>query len=151
MPNLVAKASITIAAPAAQVWDALVKPDLIKQYMFGTTASSDFEEGGPITWKGEWKGKAYEDKGTILRVEPRRRLQYSHYSPLSGVPDTPENRHTVTIELTEARGQTRVDLSQDNNASEESREHSEKNWRGVLEGLKRLLESTAPGARTLMV
>jgi len=63
----------------------------------------------------------------------------------------PENRHTVTIELTEARGQTRVDLSQDNNASEESREHSEKNWRGVLEGLKRLLESTAPGARTLMV
>jgi len=114
-------------------------------------AEPDFEEGGAITWKGEWKGKAYEDKGTILKVEPRRRLQYSHCSPLSGVPDTPGNRHTVTIALPAARGQTRVDLSQDNNASEESREHSEKNWRGVLEGLKRLLESTAPGARTLMV
>ena len=49
MPNFVAKASITIAAPAARVWDALVKPDLIKQYMFGTTASSDFEEGRPRT------------------------------------------------------------------------------------------------------
>jgi len=117
-----------------------VKPDLIRQYMFGAAVVSDFQEGSPITWTGEWQGKPYQDKGRILKVEPRRELQYSHFSPLSGLPDTPENHHTVTLELTEARGQTRVALSQDNNATEEAREHSQQNWKGMLEGLKKLLE-----------
>ena len=72
-------------------------PEAIRRYMFGTTVVSDWKEGGPIVWKGEWKGKAYEDKGVILRLEPERILQYSHFSPQSGLPDTPENHHTVTI------------------------------------------------------
>jgi uncharacterized protein YndB with AHSA1/START domain len=138
--NLVAKASLGIAAPVAKVWDALVNPQVIKQYMFGTTVVSDWLPGSPITWTGEWKGKPYEDKGTIRKIEPRRLLQYSHYSPLSGLPDTPENHHTVTIELSKEGAQTRVSLSQDNNASEQAREHSEKNWKMMLEGLKKLLE-----------
>jgi uncharacterized protein YndB with AHSA1/START domain len=138
--NLIAKTSLNIAAPVAKVWDALVNPQLIKQYMFGTTVASDWQKGSPITWKGEWKGKPYEDKGKIRQIEPRRRLQYSHYSPLSGLPDTPENHHTVTIELSVEGAQTRVSLSQDNNAAEEAREQSEKNWKMMLEGLKKLLE-----------
>jgi uncharacterized protein YndB with AHSA1/START domain len=113
--NLIARTWLSIAAPAARVWDALVNPQLIKQYMFGTTVVSDWQQGSPITWKGEWKGKPYEDKGKILKVEPRRLLQYSHYSPLSGLPETPENHHTVTIELSAEGTQTRVSLSQDNN------------------------------------
>ncbi len=140
MPKtLIAQASISIAAPVGKVWDALVNPQLIKQYMFGTTVVSDWKQGSAITWKGEWKGKPYEDKGKIQKVEPRRLLQYSHYSPLSG-PDTPENHHTVTIEIVEAGKQTRVSLSQDNNAGEEARQHSEQNWKMMLDGLKKLLE-----------
>jgi uncharacterized protein YndB with AHSA1/START domain len=33
--NLIAKASININAPSEKVWDALVTPEAIKQYMFG--------------------------------------------------------------------------------------------------------------------
>ena len=40
--------------------------------MFGTDAVSDWKEGSPITWKGEWEGKHYEDRGVILRLEPER-------------------------------------------------------------------------------
>lgn len=138
--NLIAQASVSIAAPAAKVWDALVNPQMIKQYMFGTTVVSDWQEGSPISWKGEWKGKAYEDKGRIRKIKPRQLLQYSHYSPLSGLPDTPENHHLVTIELSEKGPETRVSLSQDNNATDEARQHSEKNWMMMLEGLKKLLE-----------
>src|SRR5919199_1123323 len=93
--NLVARASITIDAPRAQVWSALVNPEAIKQYMFGTNVVSDWREGSPIVWKGEWQGKSYEDKGVILELKPGRTLQYSHFSPLSGAPDRPENYHTV--------------------------------------------------------
>lgn len=138
--NLVATASITVDAPSSRVWDALVNPAAIKQYFFGTTVLTDWREGSPIVWKGEWQGKPYEDKGVILQFKPGRKIQYTHYSPLSGAPDKPENYHTVTVELSGEGNQTRVSLSQDHNANEEEREHSAKNWEMVLAGLKKFVE-----------
>ncbi len=138
--GLVAEASISIKASTARVWDALTNPTLIRQYMFGTDAVSDWRKGSRIVWKGEWQGNKYEDKGTILRLEPKRLIQYSHFSPLSGLPDRPENYHTVTIELTGKEEETLVSLSQDNNANEDEREHSQKNWAMMLENLKKILE-----------
>jgi uncharacterized protein YndB with AHSA1/START domain len=138
--GLIARASITINAPIGKVWDALVNPEKIKQYMFGTNAVSDWKEGSSIIWKGEWEGKKYEDKGLILKLDPGHMIQYSHFSPLTGQPDIPENYHTVTIELSGKGIQTLVSLSQDNNTTEEAREHSEKNWNMMLGGMKKFLE-----------
>ena len=138
--NLIARAAVTIAAPASVVWDALVNPEIIREYMFGTSVVSDWREGSPIVWKGEWQGRAYEDRGSILRVEPGRKLQFTHFSPLSGLPDTPDNYHTVTIELSGTGKRTRVSLVQDNNLTEESRAHSEQNWEAVLATMKKILE-----------
>lgn len=137
----VARASTNIRANAAAIWDALTTPEKIKQYMFGTTVASDFREGSPITWKGEWEGKPYEDKGEILKAIPNRRLQYTHFSPLAGLPDQPENYHTVTVDLAEKDGETAVSLAQNNNPTDEARQHSEKNWSMMLEGLKKMLET----------
>jgi uncharacterized protein YndB with AHSA1/START domain len=138
---LTANAKTTIEVPVARVWHALVTPALIKRYMFGAIVESDWKEGSPISWKGDWKGKPYEDKGVILRQEPGRTLSYSHWSPLSGAPDTPENRHTVTIELSGEGARTYVSLSQDNNKSVDERDHSEKNWETFLSGLKQVVET----------
>jgi len=138
--NLVANATVTVDAPKDKVWAALVDPKSIKQYMFGTDLTSDFREGSPITWKGEWQGKPYEDKGTVLQVQPGELLQYTHFSPLAGLPDKPENYHTVTITIASAGDGTRVSLSQDNNATEEEKKHSEDNWKMMLAKLKEFLE-----------
>jgi uncharacterized protein YndB with AHSA1/START domain len=138
--NLIARVSITTNAPITDVWNALVNPKAIKQYMFGTNVVSDWKEGSPIVWKGEWQGKSYEDKGVILQLKPERTIQYSHFSPLSGLPDKPESYHTVTIELSNDGAQTRVSLSQDNNQTEQEREHSENNWGMMLTSLKKFLE-----------
>jgi uncharacterized protein YndB with AHSA1/START domain len=135
-----AQAKTTIHAPASKVWEAITKPDLIKQYLFDTDVISDWKVGSPITYKGEWEGKSFEDKGKILTFEPNKRLRSTHWSPLSGVPDTPENYHTVTYELSGRDGSTDVTITQDNNASEEERAHSEQNWNTVLDHMKRLLE-----------
>ena len=141
MPGtFVAEVQTEIKAPVAKVWEALVEPAKIKQYMFGTDAVSDWQEGAPIVWKGEWQGKPYEDKGVILQLQPERVLQYSHFSPLSGQPDLPENYHTVTIMLSPQGSATNVTLSQDNNASEEEREHSQQNWGTMLNSLKKFVE-----------
>lgn len=138
--DLVAHASTTVEAPVAVVWDALVNPAVIKEYMFGADVTSNWKEGDPIVWKGEWQGKTFEDRGVILRVRPNRLLSYSHFSPLEGKPDVPENYHTVTVQLAEDEGGTRISLSQDNNATEQTREHSEKNWNMALAGLKKAVE-----------
>ncbi|HEY9167700.1 MAG TPA: SRPBCC family protein [Candidatus Kryptonia bacterium] len=138
--DFVAKKSITINVPISRVWDALVNPKLIKQYMFGTDVVSDWKQGSPIVWKGEWQGKSYEDRGIILRIEPERLIEYTHFSPLSGVPDVPENYHTVTVELSPAAGGVRLSLSQANNPTDEARKHSESNWEMMLKGMRSFLE-----------
>ena len=136
-----AEAKTTIHAPASQVWEAITKPELIKQYLFGTDVISDWKEGSPITYKGEWQGKPFEDKGEILKVEPEKRLVSTHWSPLSGVPYTPENSHTVIYKLNGNGDSTEVTIIQDNNANEKEKTESEQIWRTVLEGMKKLLES----------
>ena len=135
-----AKATTTIHAPVSKVWQALVNPEIIKQYLFNTDVISDWEVGSPIIYRGEWEGKPFEDKGKILEIEPEKVLRSTHWSPLSGVPDTPENYHTVSYALFEKGDTTEVTITQDNNASEEEKVHSEKNWRTVLDGMKKLLE-----------
>lgn len=138
--NNIAKAETTINTSADKVWTALTDPETIKKYMFGATVVSDWKEGGKIVWKGEWEGKSYEDKGKILSLEPNKKLQYSHFSPLTGLDDIPENYHIVTIELAENDEQTAVTLTQDNNADEKTKDHSEKNWKMMLASLKKILE-----------
>jgi len=136
----VAKASIAINVPISKVWNALVDPEAIKRYMFGATVVSDWREGSSIAWKGEWQGRPYQDKGVILRFKPQRTLQYTHFSPLSGVPDTPDNYHTVTFDMSTEGNKTRIVLTQDNNPTEQAREHSERNWNTMLTTLKKFLE-----------
>ena len=138
--KLIAKAETTINVSADKVWDALINPEIIKNYMFGTTVVSDWKVGSSIIWKGEWQGKPYEDKGVILQIAPKTKLQYSHFSPLTGLADSPENYHTVTIELAEKGVATLVALYQDNNSNDKEKEHSEKNWAMMLSGLKKVVE-----------
>ena len=138
--NYLAKTSININVPREKVWEALTVPNLIKQYLFGTEVTTDWQVGSPITYKGTWEGKTYEDKGVVLENEPGRLLVSTFWSSLSGVPDLPENYQTVRYELSSENGGTRLTLTQDNNATQEDAEHSEQNWNMVFAGLKKLLE-----------
>ena len=140
MNNFVATAETDIAAPPGRVWAALTDPEQIKEYMFGAQVVTDWKQGSPIRWKGEYEGKSYEDRGEIVEIEPERRLKVTHFSPLSGREDRPENYHTVLYELEARGGMTRVSLSQDNNPSEAAAEHSRANWQTMLAGLKQLAE-----------
>ncbi len=136
--------SVTIDAPKGEVWDALTNPAKVKQYLHGTEMSTDWREGSPIFWRGEWKGKPYEDKGKVLEVKPQRLIKYTHWSPLGGSEDKPENYHTVTYELAGEDGRTILTLTQDNNPTKEEAEKMAKdNWGPVLQALKKTAEKEA--------
>lgn len=136
--------SVTIDAPKGEVWDALTNPAKVKQYLHGTEMSTDWREGSPISWRGEWKGKPYEDKGKVLEVKAQKLIKYTHWSPLGGSEDKPENYHTVTYELAGDDGKTVLTLTQDNNSTKEEAEKMAKdNWGPVLQALKETAERQA--------
>lgn len=138
--NHIARVSKRVDATASDVWEALTSPEKIGRYMFDTTVDTDWKPGSEITWEGEWDGKRYRDKGTVLAYEPERRISYSHFSPLAGTEDISENYHIVNIELSPTDEGTVIDLTQDNNRSDEARQHAEENWAQMLQGLQEVVE-----------
>jgi uncharacterized protein YndB with AHSA1/START domain len=141
MAGFVASAEVDIKAPRERVWQALTDPAEIKQYFFGSDVESDWRPGSPIVWSGEYEGKSYQDKGEVLEVEPNRLLKHTHYSPMSGQPDKPENYHTLTYELTEHGDVTHVSLTQDNNGDQDEATRASTTWATVLNGLKETAEA----------
>jgi len=130
-----------INAPADKVWHALITPELIQKYFFGTKAVSDWKKGSTIDYSGVWEGKPYHDKGIIREMIPGKKMTISHWSDRSGKPDLPENYSDHSYQLESEGNQTRLTMSQDDTfQSEESRNNAWKHWDVVMDGLKKLLE-----------
>jgi uncharacterized protein YndB with AHSA1/START domain len=138
--NLIAKASVSINSDPANVWKGLTDPTLIKQYFFGTEAKSAWKKGSSLVFTGEWQGTKYEDRGTILEIDPPQYLKYSYWSSFSGKPDVPENYANISYTLVSKGKGTELTVTQDGLATDEAVQESLKNWHSVLDGLKKLLE-----------
>lgn len=132
--------TITINASPAAVWKALTTPELISEYLMGTHVTTDWNEGSPIRYEGEYEGKKYQDKGTILKIEPEKIFQSTYWSSMGGKEDKPENYNMVTYTLENQGYQTLVSLKQDNIATEKEKEHVTQNWTMVLKKLKEVVE-----------
>jgi uncharacterized protein YndB with AHSA1/START domain len=135
-----AQASVVIGAGPGRVWQALTDPADVKEYFLGTHVTSTWLPGEPVTFEGEWQGKPYRDKGTVLEARPNELLRITHYSPLSGLPDEPDNYHTVEYGLEPVGEGTRVSIVQGNNRNDGEVAESEKLWGMVLANLKEYLE-----------
>ena len=118
------QASVTIEAPADEVWEALTTPELIKRWFFGVDTETDWEVGSPIVHRGEYQGKPYEDSGTIVRFEPGRLFVHTHWSPLSGLPDRPENHQEVAWALSGNDDVTELTVTEHNLPSEDAKKVS---------------------------
>ena len=138
--NLTATKSIVIAASPERVWEALTDPAQIKQYMWGSEAVSDWRQGSPLIYRGVWEGKPFEDKGTILEIDPPRLLRTNYYSPLSGKPDVPENYAEVSYSVREVSGGSELTVTQGNIEDEAGKARAEGNWGTALEGIRKVIE-----------
>jgi uncharacterized protein YndB with AHSA1/START domain len=144
--HIIGNASILINASVDQVWEALTEPGIIKQYFFNTNTKTDWKAGSPIVFSGEYEGKSYVDKGTVLDVEKNKHIKYTYWSQLSGMEDKPENYVTITYKLSEQLDGTLLQVSQENIPNQEMKKHSEENWKKVLNNLKKLLEERSATA-----
>lgn len=147
MTDHVAHAEVEISASRQQVWDALTDPDAISAFMFGAKVETDWDEGSPITWTGEYDGREFQDRGEILEVVESQRLRLTHFSPLSGDDDVPENYHTLDYRLADEGDSTRLTLDQSGNDSEAQAEEFAANWQSMLEQVKTYVEAGHLGGR----
>jgi uncharacterized protein YndB with AHSA1/START domain len=145
---LFVKNEITISAPAAKVWDALVNPELTKQYMFGCETVSDWKIGSSLEWKGLYEGADMVFvKGEILEIQPEKFLTYSTIDPNSGIDDTSENYLRVTYALSAKGNDTLLEVTQGDYATvaEGDRRYQEawnngEGWNPILTEIKKLVE-----------
>lgn len=140
MNDLDTSVSMLIHAPVQEVWKALTTPEMIKRWFFGVETETDWTPGSSIVHRGEYQGKPYVDKGTIIRFQPPELLVHTHWSDVSGTPDEPEHYQEVTWALAELEGATELTISERNLPSEEAKDVSEQGWKAALESLKALLE-----------
>ncbi|RYZ46707.1 MAG: hypothetical protein EOP49_22805, partial [Sphingobacteriales bacterium] len=113
MSSLFVNNQILINAPAEKVWDALVNPAQTKKYMFGCETVSDWKKGSELLWKGEYEGKEMVFvKGSILDIQPEKKLVYTTIDPNSAIDDTSENYLQVTYELIPDGEKTMLNVSQ---------------------------------------
>lgn len=137
--NLKIVKETTIQASPASVWDALINPEKIKVYLFGTDVQSGWKKGDPILFTGTWNGTAYEDRGVIQEIESETILQYTYRSSFSSLPDGPENYSMITIRLEPGEAGVRCILEQAGFESTEAMEHSRNSWEEVLKNLRRVV------------
>jgi uncharacterized protein YndB with AHSA1/START domain len=140
MKEFIANAKIEINASPSAVWNALVEPTIVKQYLFGTEMIADWKVGGSIIYKGQWNGKNYEDKGKIIKLVPEKILVTTYWSSLSTLPDLPENYKTISYKIDKNKNSTILEIIQNNNKTEEEKNHSQDNWKLVLTKIKEILE-----------
>lgn len=139
--ELIATITISIDKKDTIVWDAMVNPETIKQYMYGTETHTTWVLGSPITFTGEWQGQPYTDKGVILDINPLRVLSYSYWSPLSGTDDFEDNYTHVTFHLSAFDNNTIVTITQDNLEDDEAVVKAEDNWMKVAHKMKEVIEN----------
>jgi len=128
-----------IKAPVAAVWNALIDPEIVKQYFFGSNQETNWEVGGQILWTGEYEGQAYTDKGIVQEYNPNEKVAYSYLSSWSGKEDKPENYLYVSYSLKPVESGTELTVTQ-SNYDEERAKHSLDNWGVVIDGLKKIVE-----------
>lgn len=139
----IAEANIDLAASRSIIWDALTNPAIIKQYFFGTEADSDWQLGKTITFRGEWDGKPYKDKGVILEITPEYCVKYNYWSSMSDKDDKAEHYRAVSYEIKESESKSgchTLSITQECDTAAQ-RDDSSNNWAYILKSLQTLLES----------
>lgn len=143
--DLVVAKSIDINAPTAKVWEALTKPEVIKEYLFGTETITDWKVGSEIIFQGTYGDNneySYRDKGIVRENILNELLSYSYWSGFSGLEDKLENYSLVTYTLINKGGNTtNFTWTQQGFGTEEGYNHSASGMDDFLKKIKDVVEA----------
>lgn len=136
--------SILIQASPQELWKHLTTPALMKIWMgdaeMNIEVLSDLKPGSPITIRG-FHHVQFENKGTILQLEPYTLFQYEYLSSMSHLENITENYTTVTFRLVQKERATELTVEAENFPTVEIYKHLEFYWNGTLQIIQLQIES----------
>lgn len=137
---------ITIEAPPAAVWRALTDVSEMAVWMadeaVGLVVETDWIPGASIRMRGHLHGP-FENTGSVVAVEPLRRLCWTHLSSLSRAADLPEHHATIDVQLAPRHDATDVAVMLTGYDAEAVGEHLDFYWGVALGQLRRHVLGTA--------
>lgn len=120
-----------------KVWDALVNPDKIAQYMFGSRAESSWQKGDDLKFYMEKDGhRALVVHGSIVEIEKPRLLEHTLFPSTWDMEDIPENYLTVRYLIRPEGSGSKLEITQ---TGFENAAQGEKRYKDVMEGWKAAL------------
>jgi uncharacterized protein YndB with AHSA1/START domain len=131
---------LTINASREKVWEALTKPEKVKDWQYGSELTTDWNVGNEIRFKSEWEGQIFEQWGTVLEFEPNEKLKYNLFAPRPDLNDKPENYFEMEYKLTEKGNGTELKIIQEDNRPGAKQEPEQGEENPVLKMLKELIE-----------
>ena len=131
MSKLYTEDEVFIKAPVSKVWEALIDPEMTKQYMFGCEVECDWKPGSPVIWRGAEDGVEYV-KGHLVQFEKEKCFAFTTFDPHAEYEDIPENYLTATYTLSSDHNGTTLKVTQGDYAA-------------VAEGQKRYEDTIAQG------
>lgn len=133
---------VTIDAPVSKVWDVITKPELVKQWQYGSDLTTDWQVGSDIRFHSEWQGSVYEQWGKVLEVVPHSMVRYSLFAPRPGLEDIPENYFVMTYTVEEQEDNTILTIEMNDNRSGSSvQESADEDGQSILTLLKSIAEA----------
>ncbi|MDQ6471205.1 SRPBCC family protein [Flavobacterium sp. LHD-80] len=133
--------TIVLNAPIEKVWNSLTKPELVKQWQYGSDLSTNWEKGSEIRFRNEWQGQVFEQWGTILEVIPNEKISYSLFFPRPELEDKPENYFIMNYLLSEENQKVKLEIIQEDNRPRAVQEEPQGEENPILQGLKALVEA----------
>lgn len=127
-------------ATPAQVWQAIIDPELTRNYYYGTAILSDWKVGS--AWTSRSGDELYLE-GEILEIDPPRRLVQTFHVASPEEDSINDGPSIVTWAVTPVADGTRVQIIHDGMA-EATRQYTEGGWEHILNGMKTLIETGAP-------
>jgi uncharacterized protein YndB with AHSA1/START domain/DNA-binding transcriptional ArsR family regulator len=133
---------IFIRASAERVWEAIIRPEITRDYYYGTLVASDWKVGSTIEYRYP-DGRPGMD-GKVLEIDPPRRLVHT-FSALWDDKVSPDRPHRLTWTI-EPRGDfCRVSIEHDDFDGETATYQSMSGGTSLLlNALKTLLETGTP-------
>jgi uncharacterized protein YndB with AHSA1/START domain len=133
--------TIQINASPEKVWAALTKPELVKQWQYGSDLTTGGKVGDDIRFKTAWEDKIFEQWGKLLEVKPNELLRYSLFAPRPGLEDKLENYFEMKYVLNPEHDGTQLTILQIDNRPGAKQEEPQEEENPVLQLLKQTAEN----------
>ncbi|MBZ4043789.1 SRPBCC domain-containing protein [Flavobacterium hibisci] len=135
------KSTILIDTEKEKVWNALTKPELVKQWQYGSDLITDWKVGSEIRFRNVWENNIFEQWGKIIEVVPNKLIKYSLFFPRPNLEDKKENYFIMSYIISDFEHKIKLEIIKEDNRPDAVVEKESPEENPILQKLKEIAET----------